>query len=391
MNLHIFQDSIGHYASQTYERLRKIDTEGRENLFINLTDQIDGTKIEGVVQFNRNWPDVLHFINKIDDLNRVYFHCYNHYSQYLLRQIRKVNKDVLFVWIFWSGEFYNLPEFLPEIYLGYSQQFIPPIYTGFWKKIKSKVFNFREWAFQRPYYIHRNFIRSFNKIGFFAGVLQEDYNTIINYSGAKMKYTQFAYLSYDQFVKKDLVLPAEYKQPNKFKLMINHSGDPTLNHFDVFERLENISYSGEIVLPLAYGDEKYMAEIKDYANTQWKDRVIFWDTFSRPEEYVKKQEYIDFAVFNSKIQQGFGNIIALLWFGVKIFFREENSIYIDFKRWGIKVFSIQSDFTEEHLVSRLSEEEIEQNRVILKKYLSNDVVNGYYKSLIELQLKENGN
>jgi hypothetical protein len=42
-------------------------------------------------------------------------------------------------------------------------------------------------------------------------------------------------------------------------------------------------------------------------------------------------------------------------------------------------------------VSRLSEEEIEQNRVILKKYLSNDVVNGYYKSLIELQLKENGN
>jgi hypothetical protein len=236
----------------------------------------------------------------------------------------------------------------------------------------------------RPFYFHSNFIKSFNNIDHFCALLEEDYAIVTKYSKASMKYSKFAYLSFSQFLDNSYEYAPVFKNSNEFNIMVNHSGDPTLNHFDAFERLKHIYIPGTLILPLAYGDQDYISEVKNYALASVGKKYQIWDTFMLPSEYADKLKKIDFAIFNSIIQQGVGNIIMLLWYGVKLFLREENAIYVDFKRWGMHVYSIQHELTEESLSQKLTDIQINENKAILQNHLSEELVDGYYRSLINL-------
>lgn len=382
MNLHVFQDSLGHYTKQTCERITRLTGDSGEDMFINIVPALSGPVISNVRNFERNWEEIVGFVQSVSGLKKVYFHCYNYYAQYLLQRILNHNRSVKFIWIFWSGEFYNLPEFLEDIYIGHSKRFIPR--KPLLKILKDQVYFLKEYVMGRPYYFHRSFIRSFRHIHYFAGLLDKDFEVVNQYSKAGMQYVDFAYLSYDQFM--DTKLPAGIvgQQGDGVEIMVNHSGDPTLNHIDALERLSKIPFNGKIVLPMAYGDGSYIKEVKEYAVSRWNNQVSVWDSYTEPAEYAQKLRQIDIAVFNSKIQQGMGNIIMLLWYGARLFFREENTVFQDLKKWGMNVYSVQHDLTAAHLSGRLPEDKVAANRAILKEHLSEQVVDRYYLSLINL-------
>lgn len=389
MNLHVFQDNIGHYTVQTFERLKRLEQgTSSPNVCINITDNKSVESIEGIKVFSRDWDAVLAYIKGETSIRSIYFHSYNYYAQYLLSHIRKQNKSIKFIWIFWSGEFYNLPEFLPDIYIGQSKKYIPKIRIGV--RLKTLAYHLKECLLNRPYYLHFFFIRSYRHINYIAALLEQDVQNILQYANLKIRHQRFAYLPYDQFVDKNVDQVYGHTLPNSFLLMVNHSADPTLNHFDAFDRLKGIPFHGEIVLPIAYGDQTYKEDVKRYAKSLWADQVLFWETFMTPSEYTKLLRQVDFAVFNSKIQQGVGNIIVLLWYGAKLFLREENAVYIDFKKWGMHIYTVQHELTEEQLSEKLSEKQVAENQAILKEYLSSDAVDRYYVSLMDPEGIERG-
>ncbi|MFN6358308.1 MAG: TDP-N-acetylfucosamine:lipid II N-acetylfucosaminyltransferase, partial [Bacteroidota bacterium] len=288
---------------------------------------------------------------------------------------------VLFIWIFWSGEFYNLPEFIDDLYIGRSKKYLEK--NTILGQLRLKA-NYLKQFMHRPYYMHNRFIASFHHIDFFASLLEEDWHNVSRYSGAKMKYIRFGYLSINQFInQQDDDCKSDMQKP-MFNLMLNHSGDPTLNHFDALERLQKIDFNGKILLSLSYGDERFINDLKTQLQASPINSFEIWDTFIESRDYARKLSNMDFAVFNASVQQGLGNIILLLWYGVKLFLREENSIYIEFKKWGMHIYSVQNELNQAELSSKLTDEKVQHNRSILRKYFSEDAVDLYYQSLINL-------
>ena len=153
-----------------------------------------------------------------------------------------------------------------------------------------------------------------------------------------------------------------------------------LNHFDALDKLNAFKESDlNIILPLAYGNSKYIKDIKEYFRNSYNpNKIEIWDKFIPPIEYSSKLASIDIAIFNFSVQKGFGNLLPLLWMGAKIFLREECPIYIDFKNLGFYIFSVQNDLCESSLLKKLTEEEKNRNRKLLYEYFSNTSIDKYY-------------
>lgn len=376
MNIHIFQDSLGHYISATYSRVSRLNKEyHQEILFINISNNKITFGEEKIILLPENWNNIRDFIKGLVNVENVYFHNYNFLSQFILDEIVKYHAKVEFNWIFWSAEFYNLPEISYNFYIGKSSDF--HLKNNTLHRIKNNLFQFKEMLLGRPYYSHKSFIKSFRKINNLITFFNSDYTNIVEYSKASFKLKTFAYLSFEQF----FGVQSSLNGDPIINIMINHNGDPILNHFDVFDRLYFLDKRFKIILPIAYGSNKYINEIIEYCslnliNTNYE----FWDKFIPAEEYSKKLLEINVAIFNFSVQKGVGNILPLLWSGCKIFLRDECPIYIDFKKFGFAVFSIQGELNIESLVQPLSGDLIGNNRRLVNELFSDKAVDSYYRN-----------
>ena len=164
--------------------------------------------------------------------------------------------------------------------------------------------------------------------------------------------------------------------------MINHSGDLIFNHFEVMDRIDHLKSKIDIVLPLVYGDKKFIKDFEmSYLISDSGFNITILKNKMNPNEYMNYLSSIDVAIFNSTIQQGIGNILPLLWFGAKIFLRESNPVYKDLILWGFHIESIHDESFDEKLLLPLKSDEILENRKLLVKYFSEQAVNDYYKNI----------
>jgi len=103
------------------------------------------------------------------------------------------------------------------------------------------------------------------------------------------------------------------------------------------------------------------------------------------EQYIKKLQGCGIVIMNHYKQQAVGNILMMLWLGSKVYLNESNTIYHYLKRIGIKIFSIDNDLIRDnHLaLMNLSQDEIDQNRSILKKTIGEEhVIKGLKDSVL---------
>lgn len=379
MDIHIFQDPIWHYTTATCKRINSLNYKNEfEITFVNITNEPDKNKSDLIIHLPEDWRSIKRYLVSLDKIKNVYFHNYNYVSQHILIFIKNTSKNIIFNWVFWSAEFYNLPEISSKNYIGRSYKYHPT--HNFFRLIKFHLFHFKERLFDRPYYSHQQFIRSFNEIKFFLSFLRSDYENVVKYSNAKLEYKLFSYLSFEQFLKESDKSEKIIEQKSEISIMINHNGDPILNHFDVLDRLISLNTKFKIVLPLAYGNYKYINYVKQYCLKNFDvNKIEFWDKFLSPSEYSEKLLSINVAIFNISVQKGIGNILPLLWNGTKVYLREESPIYIDFTKLGFRIFSIQNDLTEESISKSLSLQEVSLNRKLLSDLLSEKSVNNYYK------------
>ena len=95
------------------------------------------------------------------------------------------------------------------------------------------------------------------------------------------------------------------------------------------------------------------------------------------DEYNRLLLTVRTFIFGSYRQQAMGNIIVALYLGATVFLDKRNTIMSRLQEMGCVFFSI--DELEKRIDYRLSEAEIEQNRMQLRKCFSKEMQIRYIK------------
>lgn len=370
MDIHFFMDPLGYYSSKFAERAFTI-TPGCRIININVPKSLH-EKIDYYDGFTKELKEEVLKL-KVD---RVYFHFYNATFEYVNKLIKSKNPACKSYWFFWSGEFYNLPELSHLQYLDFSTAYINRTkFKHYWLKNAAKYV--LKSLYDKTIYLKSSFFKSFQLIDYFVCTFKEEYMNVKEYAKCSFEYKHFAYLSTDQTLG-DLK-DQDFLNDGK-TIMIGHSSNPCLNHYEIIVKLNEIKCNSNILLPLSYGDLDYKDYLLDHIRG-FKLNIERMEEFVDLDSYNRKLSAVTFAVFNSPIQIAFGNVISLLWMGVKIFFHEKSSLYIELKRMGMIVFSTEQ-ITYDEITSPFSREQKLLNREKLEEYLSENKVLEYYKKIL---------
>lgn len=375
MNLHVFQDDLGHYINLAIDRINRI--EPKRNIYVNIKKSIDPKKSS---LYYLAPSEMEKFIQCNQEIERIYFHFFSYRNEPMLNKFRWINSNLTFVWIFWSGDFYNLPEFRNEYYLDYAKEFLGIKKKQQLKKWKRKAASLKSVLLKRPVYRLEKFVRSICAMDYIATVFKGDYEHIIHHTRATARFKMFSYVSYQQLIGEEM--RSKFRIGNA--IMVNHNADPILNHFEVLEVLAKKKLSNKVYLPLAYGDAKYADAIKKEATKFLGEKAEIQDQFIPLSLYNQNLFQLGYAIFNNQIQKGFGNILVLIWIGVKVFLREENAVYCAFKEWGIHVFSIQHDLPAEAFDTFLSKTQVLENRQVVEEKFSEEKLELFYREFLSL-------
>ena len=312
------------------------------------------------------------FSNELSQYKRIIIHYHNEITGYLI-ELAKVPSYKI-IWMLWSGDLYNSPFFKGELYLPLTAQL--GAITSFpklcWKsmlKEKSKRY------LRRPgYYLYR---RSFQRIQQVGSFFPEDVKNATLTFGKCYTHIFHGIISVSEQVKDSVNLELPELGEG---ILLGHAGVPELNHLDVIQLYGSHFISRKVICPLSYGNPEYIKAVIDSGLTSFGDRFESIQDYLPRQEYYHKLQEASFAVFGSIVHQGFGNLMTLLYMGFKVFMFSENPVYIQLKKIGLILFSLES-FESKSLKNPLSKNQKIHNRIILDKLLSEDKVDEYYRSV----------
>ena len=164
-------------------------------------------------------------------------------------------------------------------------------------------------------------------------------------------------------------------------ILVGNSADKLNCHKEIFEKLlpfnqENI----EIICPLSYGSEqKYIENIVVLGNQYFGSKFKPLLYFMPPKEYYQMLEKVDIAVFAHKNQQAFGNLVALLGMGKKVYMRK-TSAWDTFDDLGVKLFDYEGNFSLEAMELQ---DAVANYKIIKKEFSLQEKIKEYYHVLGE--------
>lgn len=142
----------------------------------------------------------------------------------------------------------------------------------------------------------------------------------------RFKNTKIVYLPYGYTKGKkkeidDSIATAKSRNAGKMplKIMIGHSLDRTLRHFEMMKKMERFVDENIILSLVLVGDGEYKKNIVEYAKKTWKNKLEIIDNSMSYSEYVQYIYSVDIAIMASEKQTGLGNLNLLMYMGKKIF------------------------------------------------------------------------
>ena len=126
---------------------------------------------------------------------------------------------------------------------------------------------------------------------------------------------------------KDMDLTYLYNEPKtrgdskSFNIMVGHSGLPNDNHINILKELEKYKDDICLYLPLSYGHEPYMNEVKEYISERWKNHAVVLDSFMPCPEYIEMCSKMDAIILDGEGSYALGN--------VKIFLDQKKHFYLN--------------------------------------------------------------
>jgi dTDP-N-acetylfucosamine:lipid II N-acetylfucosaminyltransferase len=219
--------------------------------------------------------------------------------------------------------------------------------------------------------------------------VKEDFDLICSCTRTPLQFQFFSYLSTDElFSKKEQVEGLPFNASGgELRILAGNSLNPTNNHIEMIEYLLAIA-SGEqisVTMPLSYGGlESYKKQLIQFVSSRFP-MVNVLDKFLPYDEYMEIFKSIDVAVFFHIRQQGANNALALLWLGKILIMREENTLFMTLRSWGLSVLShaeVRSlDYLRQYHEKNLNR--VETNRQILLNHISPEAVKDYYRALYD--------
>ncbi|WP_296380319.1 TDP-N-acetylfucosamine:lipid II N-acetylfucosaminyltransferase [Winogradskyella sp.] len=152
-------------------------------------------------------------------------------------------------------------------------------------------------------------------------------------------------------------------------ILLGNSAYASNNHLEAILLLRKLNFKDiKVVIPLSYGSKIYAKIIKNFSVFfLGRNKVDALMDFLSLEAYYKKIESCGFVIMNHTRQQARGNINTVLYKGAKVFLRKENPIYIQCKKLGIHIFSIQDLTGNTYNLIPLTSLQIAENKQIISE------------------------
>ena len=116
------------------------------------------------------------------------------------------------------------------------------------------------------------------------------------------------------------------KQTDCVTIQINNSSDKsTLEMLDILAKFRDKDIVVRTVV--SYGDTRYNNDIIAKGREIFGNKFEYLDKLLSSHEYAQYLAQNDILILNQANQEGFGNTIASLYLGVKVFIRRESSVY----------------------------------------------------------------
>jgi dTDP-N-acetylfucosamine:lipid II N-acetylfucosaminyltransferase len=162
----------------------------------------------------------------------------------------------------------------------------------------------------------------------------------------------------------------------KLKILIGNSTDPSNNHIEIFNIIENhLDSIDKIYCPLSYGEfYEYKKYIISEGEKRFGDKFIAITEFMSKEDYLSFLKIIDIAIFNHNRQQAMGVTLTLLSLGKIVYMKSGTSSFNSLLNRGFAIFDINS-LSNNNIVTNY---DLSINKTLLERYYSiNMLVNSY--------------
>lgn len=229
------------------------------------------------------------------------------------------------------------------------------LFDHYWERNKSISTRIRE-------HFRRIIIRNVYAIG----CISKEFKIINDYYGVSSK----NYLT--PYTYNFPALKIDDKDKNSYNVLIGNSANKTCRHIEAIDILSKQANIDKVFCILSYPKDnpKYIDDVIKYGNNKLEEKFVPIVDFMNNDEYMHFLSTIDIAILNNNRQQGWGNIISLLYYGKTLYINEENILYDYFKSEGNTLFSVQQ--IDKYGLKTISKEQKEKNIAIAKNLLSDE-------------------
>ena len=289
-----------------------------------------------------------------------------------------IDKKIKVFWFAWGWDIYQLPKGKPFI----QNNLINTETLKELEKIRNKNSSLQKKSIKDylrviKYYFcdspktkdTKCYYKALRRIDYFSGVLDYEYDLMKSVKGFRANRVSFKYVSIQ-----GLENPGIAELFKGHNILIGNSAASTNNHLDIIPFLKKLNLGErKIILPLSYPNNKdYIEDISNAYIQEYGKNTMVLKEFMPSKEYSNIVQSCSIAIFFMERQQAIGNINMALKKGCKVFLSETNPVYRFYKDLGLKVFSVQRDLIQKEIDSPLSNEEIENNREILRKRINKE-------------------
>lgn|GEM_PF-1882803 len=377
MNLHVTNDTYGLYTAEIAERVKNSEYH-KNNIIVNLSEQAE-IKAALVAYIAGNTTSFQHYIDKLERVDKAIFHPYDLTAYEFLQILLKRFPGIKVYWICWSYEFYNLPHVVNKLYEPFSLQYVKSK-TSMTGKVRRSILK-SVLHIRGSLGIKKNYWQKLKHSGTLVDYFCSPFPTDFFYLNKIIPPNQIAYLPFAYLSLNKIMPVLDNYSSRGDKIMIGHSASPDGNHYEVIKKISSFKTGHSIILPLVYGDKVYAELIKDVAKAHFKEVEVMETKLDKAAYYQKLCE-VGYAVINVKVQQAVGNIMGLIWMGAKVFLDKRSSIYIDFVSWGIHVFNIQDHLNEQELSTKLTAQQIDNNKQIMLQNFGEEKVYEGWRNIL---------
>lgn len=372
MRLHILQDEK--IVNRTIQIFEEVFPHG--NVFIISNNRNDEApkyvtcNDRNVFYCNLNSNQVLEVIGDYSKYRCIIVHFLSHEAAHFINNL-PANAPIV-KWIEWGGDMYNdflyyrgFPLYADDsILFRLNHPSIPVFLYKLFSKLYFKILERKGLKFK---------YKAVSRIQYFIpDSMYDEYPLFLSY------YPEFKHLKYQDF----FYYPIDYilgpglidETVQGSNIMVGNSCSLTNNHLYIFDIFNKKGISGKIVVPLSYnGNDQYREMVLN------KGTELFGPAFSPLLDFMPLNEYnkvllqSNAFVFGNFRQEAVGNILIALYIGGRVYLSEKNPLLRFYKSLGLVIFSTE-EISEENIREKLEAKSIENNRKILKKLYSKDVM-----------------